>query len=56
IEAAVRSHKKTFPYANCSSHCIREQLKGYYLPMCKNARLPAKDSRGNEIKDNQVDR
>ncbi|WOB89791.1 DUF4150 domain-containing protein [Providencia sp. PROV175] len=49
IDAAVRSHKKTFPYANCSNHCIREQLKGYYLPMCKNARLPAKDSRGNPI-------
>ncbi|MEX9913063.1 HNH/endonuclease VII fold toxin-2 domain-containing protein [Providencia huaxiensis] len=56
IDAAVRSHKKTFPYANCSNHCIREQLKGYYLPMCKNARLPVKDSRGNEIKPDGINR
>lgn len=49
IDAAVRSHKKTFPYADCSNKCIRAQLESYYLPMCKDARLPANDSRGNPI-------
>ncbi|MGR6438978.1 hypothetical protein ACU42Y_09995 [Proteus mirabilis] len=49
IDAAVNAHKKTFPYADCSNRCIRAQLESYYLSICKDARLPAKDSRGNPI-------
>ena len=49
IDAAVSAHKKTFPYADCSNRCIRAQLESYYLSICKDARLPAKDSRGNPI-------
>ena len=56
IDAAVNAHKKTFPYADCSNRCIRAQLESYYLSICKDARLPAKDSRGNNIKYNEVDR
>lgn len=49
IDAAINSHKKTFPYANCSNRCIKAQLENYYLSMCKDAKLPVKDSRGNPI-------
>ncbi|MEQ5635382.1 PAAR-like domain-containing protein [Providencia manganoxydans] len=51
IDAAIRSHQKTFPYAGCSNGCIRAQLEAYYLPKCKDARLPAQDSNGNLIGD-----
>jgi hypothetical protein len=49
IDAAVKSHKATFPLSLCDSDCIRAQLKDYYDSLCPNAALDAKDKNGKPI-------
>ncbi|EHQ9680961.1 DUF4150 domain-containing protein [Escherichia coli] len=52
IEAAVKSHEKAFPYARCSTECIRKQLRAYYKQVCPYARPKTTNKNGKQHEDN----
>ncbi len=47
-EAAIESHKKTFPFSLCSRKCLRAQLDKGYKKKCKNKDLSYSKMPGGE--------
>ncbi|EJH7015830.1 DUF4150 domain-containing protein [Salmonella enterica] len=54
VDAAVKSHRKAFPFSGCSEKCIRAQLNSYYIANCSSARPRTTDKNGNPHKRGDV--
>lgn len=50
VDAAVKSHRKAFPFSGCSEKCIRSQLNSYYMVNCHSSRPRTTDKNGNPHK------
>ncbi|HDH0829068.1 TPA: DUF4150 domain-containing protein [Klebsiella oxytoca] len=54
VDAAVKSHKKAFPFSGCSEKCIRAQLNSYYIQKCNSAQPRTTDKNGNPHKSGDI--